>query len=175
MSDLITNERLGDNDQMVPAVQASDINDGEIINKTQQETDDKGRMRFHYVLPDGSPLSSDWVMPDLVRSARWQWVEAVKGAIVGQAQRAVDVTMSAARAKLFDLPGIEIAAPKGYTEVSSSSPRQDPVEYARACMIAATEEADKWGRIEVEASNKKAAAEAAANRWSKVLVVLMES
>jgi hypothetical protein len=167
--------RLGEGDTSVPAIQMSDLNDADVIAGTQQEVDPQGRVRFHYVMPDGSPLESDWVMPDFVRKARLGWVEAVKQNIVAQASAARDATQRHLRDKLMEESKLEISESPATVPMHVPAASTDPVEHARACLVRATEEAQKWAEKESEARQKRTASEEAASRWVKVLAVLEES
>lgn len=176
---------IGNSDNTIPAIQGSDINDGDIINLTRQETNDKGQVRFYYPMPDGTPLMSEWVQDEHVKAARRQWVEAVRQQLVASAQRATDAAMSSIREKQMqehslDIP--EMVRENTTTAGHAASPDRkpdglglrntDPVEHARACLVKATEEAEYWAQEELKAAQKKYAAETAASKWTRVIAVL---
>lgn len=181
--------QMGDSDFSVPAVQGTDINDSTIIEGSQQEVDDKGNVRFHYTLPDGSPLESDWVQPDFAKKARLGWVDAVRQAIVSQAQHASDKAMQVARERMMnetrlDIPASDVRSGRD-ADISAANnggnihpitvePPRDPVSFAKESLVRASQEALKWGEVEAEASTKKNAAETASRRWNKVLEMLRE-
>lgn len=167
--------QLGNSDFQAPAITGADINDAEIIAGTQQELDEKGRVRFHYVMPDGSPLSSDWVMPDYVQKARFQWVDAVRQTIVAQAQQAQDATIAAARRQQMDERKLELPdSPPAASTPPTRVMAVDPIELAKQNLTIAREEESYWAGEEGKAVYKKTAAEAAVKQWTKVLEVLRE-
>ena len=59
-------------------IEASDMNDGDILRDTVQKNDGKGNIMFEYLLPSGRKLTSEWVNPDNRRKAIMAWLDAVK-------------------------------------------------------------------------------------------------
>lgn len=60
------------------ALEASDLNDGQILQQTKQRTDPKGNIQFVIKLPSGRDLTSEWIQKDNVRAAMKTWLEVVK-------------------------------------------------------------------------------------------------
>lgn len=74
-------------DTSVPGIEASDLNDGDILARTREKVDNAGRFQFVYIPEDGSaPIESDWIQQDFKKKVIGQWVEGVKGAIIGRGQ-----------------------------------------------------------------------------------------
>lgn len=74
-------------DTSVPGIEASDLNDGDILARTREKVDNAGRFQFVYIPDDGSaPIESDWIQQDFKRKVTGQWIEGVKSAIIGRGQ-----------------------------------------------------------------------------------------
>lgn len=107
--------KIGDGDQR-PGVEASDLNDGEIISATRKLSDDGGKtISFAYTLPNGQELKSEPVQADLVGKAIFGWLDAVKASIVEISQPVVDEEalerkLREQRDRDFATPGIQPVA-----------------------------------------------------------------
>lgn len=60
------------------ALEASDMNDGTILQQTKQLTDNKGQIQFNITLPSGRILKSEFMSKDNARQGMRQWLEVVK-------------------------------------------------------------------------------------------------
>lgn len=60
------------------ALEASDLNDGTILQQTKQITDPKGNIQFNITLPSGRLLKSEFMRKDDAREALKKWLEVVK-------------------------------------------------------------------------------------------------
>ena len=70
-------------DTSVPGVEASDLNDGDILARTREEVKPDGQMRFVYATDDGTePITSDWIQQDKKREQVWNWIAGVKDMIL---------------------------------------------------------------------------------------------
>lgn len=153
----------------VPAVTSSDINDGDILNATQTLDLGGGSYKFAITLPSGRLLESAGISPDYSRrDAGLQWVEAVRGSIVGDYESAAEDSARAARASAPIATGDETQAPvqrglgpEPTGPVPSSGVHADPVEYAKQQLSAALQ-------------RLSAADQAAADvkKWSQVVAML---
>lgn len=149
-------EFLGDRmDTSIPAVQGSDINDGDLINATR--TIDVGNgYRFEITLPSGRVLESAAVGSDYPkRDAIMQWLGAVRESIVEDAANAGRAARDAQLAEPVSEPA---AVRRGTMAGAVSAPQPtDPVEYAKFQLRAALErlgalsaaeaDVDKWQRV----------------------------
>lgn len=155
-------EFLGDRmDTSIPAVQGSDINDGDLLNATR--TIDVGNgYRFEITLPSGRVLESAPVGSDYPkRDAIMQWLGAVRESIVEDAATASRAARDAhmAEARLRDLaePAPTPVGGRALGVRSEPPASNDPVEYAKQQLRSAVErlaaltdaEADvaKWRRV----------------------------
>jgi hypothetical protein len=99
--------------QAVPAIEGVDINDGWIIDRTQQIDTGNGLMKYVIQLPgDPTPFECTPFQIDMRRDMIKMWMGAVRQAMVERAGAALAATREAAlaaqRAKLMEGPGIEI-------------------------------------------------------------------
>src|ERR1700745_3723849 len=58
---------------------ASAGDDGEIINNTVQNRNEKGHIQFETTLPSGRKVTSEWLNEDQVKKALAPWLDAIKG------------------------------------------------------------------------------------------------
>lgn len=159
-------EFLGDGiSEGVPAIQASDINDGDILNGTRTIEVGNG-YKFEITLPSGrvlesAPVSSDYPKRDAILA----WLGAVRDSIVedgaNAARAARDAHMAEARARdLANPPDVRSSQSLFTPAAAAASPGYtgtDPIEYAKANLRSAIErlaalstaEADvqKWQRV----------------------------
>lgn len=154
----------------VPAVTSSDINDGDILNATQTLDLGGGSYKFAITLPSGRLLESAGISPDYSRrDAGLQWVEAVRGSIVGDYESAAEDAARAARASAPIATGDETGSPVQQSQEPTGGQRgdkhgvyaADPVEYAKQQLSAALQ-------------RLSAADQAAADvkKWSQVVAML---
>lgn len=152
----------------VPYVQNADINDGDILGSTKTVDLGGGSYKFVISLPSGRSLESAPVSADYPkRDATFQWIEAVRANIVGDADNAAETAYQLARerepvAYPFDEDVRELgrgpSAPDAGAGVQRSIPTADPVEYAKQQLSAAL------ARLAAVAS-----AEADVERWTRVV------
>lgn len=60
------------------ALEASDLNDGTILQQTKQNTDARGSVQFEIILPSGRKLTSEFIARDNAKKALYSWIETVK-------------------------------------------------------------------------------------------------
>ncbi len=155
------------NTQAVPAVQASDVNDGDLLNATR--TVDLGSgYKFEIILPSGRVLESAPVGNDYPkRDAILQWLDAVRNSIVEDSANAARAARDAHLSEPLSGPGASDASPAnlpGTASIAETIPdRQfsDPVEYARSQLLAASKRLSEL-----------TAAERDVERWRRVLASL---
>lgn len=63
-------------------ISQSDYNDQEILDKSRMDVAPNGAVRFHYTLPSGRELCSEWVAEEKKKGAALIWCQAVRDAIV---------------------------------------------------------------------------------------------
>jgi hypothetical protein len=74
-------------DTSVPGVEASDLNDGDILALTREEVTENGQFRFVYVGREGEePVTSDWISQEHKKKVLRSWVDGVKNAIIARSQ-----------------------------------------------------------------------------------------
>lgn len=147
-------------DTSIPAIQQSDLNDGDLINATR--TIDVGNgYRFEITLPSGRILESAPVGSDYPkRDAIMQWLGAVRESIVEDAASAGRAIRDAHLAEPAAEP---TAVRRGAVDYAAASPSPaapqptDPVEYAKfqlraalerlGALYAAEADVDKWQRV----------------------------
>lgn len=84
-------------DTSVPGIEASDINDGDIMANTRERVNANGQFQFVYIPPDGSdPIESDWISQDHKKKVILGWCEGVKGAIISRGQAGMQAANEAA-------------------------------------------------------------------------------
>jgi hypothetical protein len=84
-------------DTSVPGVEASDINDGDIMANTRERVNGNGQFQFVYIPPDGSdPIESDWISQDHKKKVILGWCEGVKSAIISRGQAGMQAANEAA-------------------------------------------------------------------------------
>lgn len=154
------------------AVESSDFNDQDILTNTRQESDGKGNVRFKYTLPDGHPITSEWISPDNKKKALMAWLDAVKSTAVARGneveaernaklRRAAQEKDPSKNTPLTGLvksetPSFEIAddadlAYRGPDIGFSTSPATtitvDPLAFAQAQLRQAEALASKWRKV----------------------------
>lgn len=154
-------------DTSVPAVQMSDINDGDLLNATR--TVDVGNgYKFEITLPSGRVLESAPVGSDYPkRDAIMQWLGAVRESIVedsanaARAARDADLATPAAPGPSLSpqraAGGLHQSISDFNSTYQSAVPATDPVEYAKqqlraslerlAALSSAEAEVEKWQRV----------------------------
>lgn len=112
----------------VPFVQTADIGDGEILSATKTLEEGNG-YKFSINLPSGRTLESAPVGADYPKTqAIMQWLEAVKGEIVGDAEEAAS---KAARNREMESSSLALDPAYAVTEVAAAPPPASPLEYAK--------------------------------------------
>lgn len=140
------------------ALEASDMNDGSILQLTKQTADERGNIQLSIVLPTGRTLKSEFISPDRAKEALRTWLDVVKQQAVADAKE--ERLAAQRRAKAIDVnegndkplfraggardsvkqAGIAEAAQarKEAAEIEAKHPdygpvvHSDPLEYARA-------------------------------------------
>lgn len=67
------------------ALEASDLNDGTILQQTRQITDERGNIQFAIKLPSGRDLKSEFMRKEDARQGIKKWLEVVKEQAVADA------------------------------------------------------------------------------------------
>lgn len=128
-------------------LEASDLNDGAILQATRQETGGpNGSLRFKIKLEDGHEVRSEWIAPDQARKAIIQWCETIRQTAVQRAQEAaarrrppiVDDASSLDTASATKEPP---AVPAGR---GTKSPDEPPEAYARRQVALLEGEVKHW-------------------------------
>jgi hypothetical protein len=166
--------RIGNSEQMIPAVQGSDIGDNDIINGTKMAQVGPDAFELSFLMPNGRELKSAPFNSDFRRKAMLAWVDAVRQNIVADAGEAAAAANRGAIA-----PPLEdaVAAP---VEQRAAAVRQQStvgaVPDATTLVTAQFEAATAaLAAADIEyalALEKKTAAEAAVEQWRKLLAVL---
>lgn len=159
------------NARPAPFVTNADVNDGDILGATRTIDVGGGSYKFSITLPSGRPLESAPIGPDYSkRDATFQWADAVRSAIIGDAGEAEEAAYEAARKReSLDIPpqasvgqgdvgGGSAGAPDTGAGFQRGVSPADPVEYAKEQLRAALQ------RLAAVAS-----AEADVERWTRVV------
>lgn len=150
------------NARPAPFVTNADVNDGDILGATRTIDVGGGSYKFSITLPSGRPLESAPIGPDYSkRDATFQWADAVRSAIIGDAGEAEEAAYEAARKReSLDIPPQASAGQGDLGGNSAGAPRTvaDPAAYAREQLSAALQ------RLAAVAS-----AEADVERWTRVV------
>lgn len=101
-------------DNSVPGIEASDLNDGDIIARTREEARGDGTFRFVYIPVDGTEnIYSDYIQQDFKNKAIMGWLDGVKGQLIGRGMQKLEQARDRAKeerlATLRDLPTEDIA------------------------------------------------------------------
>jgi hypothetical protein len=73
-------------DTSVPGIEATDINDGDILAATRENVNSNGQMQFVYIPADGEPITSDWISQEHKKKSIMPWVDGVKAALISRSQ-----------------------------------------------------------------------------------------
>lgn len=134
-----------------PGVEDADINDGDIINATQNLNAGPGMMKYSITLPDGLPFECSPFQIEHRRDMSKMWMAAVRQEILNRAGAAAAVTREAAlaarRKKQMEGPGILVAGQLPTADEAAAmaaavrQPPPAPPESARAAIaqVRATE------------------------------------
>lgn len=152
-------EFLGDRmDTSIPAIQGTDINDGDLINATRTVELGNG-YKFEITLPSGRVLESAPVGSDYPkRDAIMQWLGAVRESIVEDAASAGRAQRDAELLEPVNSPAPRRAAASGERmDIPAAELPTEPVEYAKfqlraaierlAALTAAEADVAKWQRV----------------------------
>lgn len=163
-------EFLGDRvDTSIPAVQGSDINDGDLINATRTIEVGNG-YRFEITLPSGRVLESAPVGSDYPkRDAIMQWLGAVRESIVEDAASAGRASRDAQLLEPLSEPTPRRSAAGAAgeslavraTEHAGPVPPTEPVEYAKFQL-----------RLAIERLAELSIAESDVAKWQRVVTSL---
>ena len=166
--------RLGDSDftASVPGVEASDISDMQLIDISQQETLDDGRIKFRATLPSGRVVESDAIIPENAVAARRLWLEALRGQWLADASDALEAAKEKAAKAARDMLAEELFAVSPPIPPVLSPQRvatsADPVAYAMTMWQNAEQEAECDEREAAILAAKAKAAQRAARKWRKL-------
>lgn len=164
--------------EQIAGVEASDINDGDIISGTGQEfTEDKTQYRFTYTLRSGRVITSDWLSGNADhRKLRHMWIGAVRDQEIADSSTAASAAIKVARDLAMGTPAATQAVPTTPPRVDAPAVSQpvydsdeDPKQVIVRRIIAAQDRTDRaqW-EYDMAAQNKKAA-DAALSKWQKLL------
>lgn len=129
-------------------IERNDINDSEVLSKSTMDKDDKGNIKFKYVLPSGKPLSSEWIRPDDRKRAMMLWVDVVKDNIIADIE---DTRREQAQAHKKAVQTVDTVADVSHTKIPGTV--QDPVEFA-ANQVALLEAEERHWQGELERAKK---------------------
>jgi len=127
---------MNDNEQSVPYIQMSDLNDGDILNQTRKMSAGANAIILAYTLPSGQELKSEPVQADQIGKAMIQWIDIVKQRIVDDAAAAQDAAMRKARQAQMEKDSLAAhipAAPPSDAELRAAGvpeAKQPPAEPA---------------------------------------------
>lgn len=96
------------------ALEASDLSDGAILDKTQQFSNGNGQVQFKIMLPSGRQLESEWIKDDLKKKAMVAWLDVVKAEAVADS----DLARMEAREKAMAAQSVVQQAPVQTQEAS---------------------------------------------------------
>lgn len=171
--------KLGDSDFSVPGIQASDLNDGDLINGTQRIDGE-----YVYTLPDGTVFKSGPIPVDgNPRDIMMGWMNALRQAIVGHAAHAArgpmgnpDSEVTDARAESANSAGAGTRKPSpervDRAVPGTSAILDDPDTAIRQSLAAAEAELAYWEKEAIRVAQMKNGAESAVLKWKRVKAAL---
>jgi hypothetical protein len=143
-----------------PFVANADVNDGDILGQTNTIDLGGGSYKFSITLPSGRNLESAPVGPEYPkRDATFQWLDAVRSSIVGDAEQAAEETYAAARQREpIEAPKDAYDPTERVRPATTSGPvPSDPVDYANhqlrgalermAQLADAEQQVERWQRV----------------------------
>lgn len=147
--------------------QASDLNDGDIINATLLVPGDgAGLQKFQYKLPSGRVLESNEFSEDNRRRAILTWLDIVKQTVVEDLEETAAIARRGAMPALDDAAPVIAAAPASTTV--TVSPPVDPEAWV-GVQLAEAREAYNAAVVQLGAAlETKKAASAALARWEQL-------
>lgn len=81
---------VGMGDTSVPGVEASDLNDGDLLALTREEVTENGQFRFVYIGREGEePITSEWISQEHKKKVLRGWVDGVKEMIIARSQQKI--------------------------------------------------------------------------------------
>jgi hypothetical protein len=98
------------------AIETSDLNDKAILDDTKEESNGKGAFRYKITLPDGHPMTSEWIPQDKKSTALiLNWLETVRSTAASRSAEREQETLAQARRKKLDeaLNDPQIVLPAG--------------------------------------------------------------
>ena len=158
-------------------LEASDVNDGAILQQTRQETAGNGAVRFSIDMPDGTPLQSEWISPEHRSKALMAWCETVRGQVASRAQAAAqaaaqvarEAALKAARSRMVEVVD---TPPPGRPHFTAHGQVQDPLEHARSQLYLLEREVEHWEAEHGDAARKLNNARKARDKWAKIVEAL---
>lgn len=130
------------------SLEVSDLNDGNILNATEQKTSENGAIQFSVVLPSGHRIESEWIPQEQRKKALMLWLDAVKQAVVNDAARMRRQKIEEARAVSLESalpengPAVVPAGTIGRT-VTAVTSAQEPIDYVRGQLQSAEAEVNR--------------------------------
>lgn len=164
------------------ALEASDLNDGQILAATTQRVDSRGFTQFNVLLPSGRKLCSEWIAEDHKKQGLRLWVDHVRGAAVADAQEEQAAKLAKARR---DTPAPTGAVPTSVSTTQSTDtatagtlppvPTPAGVEDMARAQLKELDAFIQHLQIEIgERTIKKSVAEKQRSQWLKILNSLTE-
>lgn len=108
-------------------LEASDINDGTILNATKQSTDARGNVQFRVTLPSGREIHSEWIKSDQRKQAMMAWLEKVKEQITSDVQD----LQRAKREKARAAQAANVTPVTNYIVQANNASAAEPLAYAK--------------------------------------------
>jgi hypothetical protein len=170
------------------ALEASDLNDGSILQATRQVGGPNDTVKFVITLPSGREFTSEYFQNDRKREALHAWLPAVRQQVVGESEEAENEAKRAyfekqAREKrdadMQPKPDLIVSAdPLSFSHEPLVLPRsaelvpEDALSHAKRMVASALQSKGLALAAHVKASETLADAEKNLRRWTAVLHVL---
>jgi len=178
------------------AIETKDLNDGTIMEQTKFTRNDKGHTQFSIILPSGRLLESEWLNEDNKKKALTPWLDAVKQAIVNDADAAREearAVVEEAKAKkrreaaeqepspIVDKTGVPMErvitpGPVHFVPGVVAGPAQsmDASSFAEANWAQARKDVDYWQTQAAAANKALAKAQDNLRKWQEIVSQLTQ-
>lgn len=166
-------------------IEAQEISDKQVMNATKVEAQAaSGRIRFITTLPSGRELSSEWIKESNKTQGVLKWCEAVRGAIVGDAEEEAaktrrrlreqqQATSAPALPAELALPSISpsLLGQRGSTGLATPAGQtlsSDPTAFLEQALAQAEQTEAFWRGEALKANANHSAAVAALQKWRQI-------
>lgn len=155
-------------------IEASDLNDGQILNATRQETNNSDQLRFSIVLPSGRKVTSEWIDRSKAKQAMFAWLETIKSQVVQDGEAKQEAARKARRdAALLSESAPTVSAgtdtPPTLATGRGRTEGADPFLYAERQLALAAAEVQHWDWTYKDAEQKLKKATAVRDKWARIL------